>query len=39
MDKQQDFPKKVHGIKCIFALFQLPYWQVSLLHLYNTLNI
>lgn len=30
-DRGGDFPAKVHGVKRVSALFQLPYWRVSVL--------
>ena len=29
MEKDDDFPAKVHGVKRVSALYQLPYWRVS----------
>ena len=28
-EKDEDFPAKVHGVKRVSALYQLPYWRVS----------
>jgi hypothetical protein len=30
-EKDDDFPAKEHGIKRVYALYQLPYWRVSIL--------
>ena len=32
LEKDKDFPAKVHGVKRVSALFQLPYWRVRLLN-------
>lgn len=31
-EKDSEFPGKVHGVKRVSALYQLPYWRVCLLH-------
>ena len=32
MEKDEEFPAKVHGVKRVSALYELPYWRVSSLH-------
>ena len=38
MEKDTDFPAKVHSVKRVSALYQLPYWRVSALMLTHSMQ-
>ena len=37
LEKDEEFPAKVHGVKRVSALFQLPYWRVSDFNLHTSI--